>query len=53
MRSVIEANDLGIWFNANRRRRMTIRDMVLRRNVPRAQGPVLGAARRLVLGRRG
>jgi ABC-2 type transport system ATP-binding protein len=34
MGSVIEANGLGIWFNANRRRRMTIRDMVLRRNIP-------------------
>jgi ABC-2 type transport system ATP-binding protein len=38
MRSVIEANDLGIWFNANRRRRSTIRDMVLRRNIPVPKG---------------
>jgi ABC-2 type transport system ATP-binding protein len=39
MRPVIEANDLGIWFHANRRRRMTIRDIVLRRNthVPKGQ----------------
>ena len=38
MRSVIEANDLGIWFDANRRRRSTIRDMVLRRNIPVPKG---------------
>jgi ABC-2 type transport system ATP-binding protein len=38
MRSVIEANDLGIWFHANRRRQMKIRDMVLRRNAPAPKG---------------
>ena len=38
MRSVIEADDLGVWFHANRRRRMKIRDMVLRRNVPVPKG---------------
>ena len=38
MRSVIEANDLGIWFHANRRRRMKIRDMVLRRHTPVPKG---------------
>ena len=38
MRSVIEADNLGVWFHANRRRRMKIRDMVLRRNVPVPKG---------------
>jgi len=38
MRSVIEAQNLGVWFHANRRRRMKIRDMVLRRNVPIPKG---------------
>ena len=38
MRSVIEARNLGVWFHANRRRRMKIRDMVLRRNVPIPKG---------------
>ncbi len=38
MGAVIEAGDLGIWFHANRRRRMKIRDMVLRRNVPVPKG---------------
>jgi ABC-2 type transport system ATP-binding protein len=38
MRSVIEANNLGIWFNANRRRRMKIRDILLRQNVPAPKG---------------
>ena len=38
MGSVIQANDLGIWFHANRRRRMKIRDMVLRRNLPVPKG---------------
>ena len=38
MRSVIEAHDLGIWFHANRRRRLKIRDMLLRREVAVPQG---------------
>jgi ABC-2 type transport system ATP-binding protein len=38
MGAVIEANALGIWFHANRRRRMKIRDMVLRRNIPVPKG---------------
>jgi ABC-2 type transport system ATP-binding protein len=38
MPAVIEAHDLGIWFHANRRRRMKIRDFVLRRNVPVPKG---------------
>jgi len=38
MRSVIEANDLGIWFDANRRRRKSIRDMLLRKNIPMPKG---------------
>jgi ABC-2 type transport system ATP-binding protein len=38
MRSVIEAKNLGIWFHANRRRRMKIRDMVLRRNIEVPKG---------------
>ena len=38
MRSVIEAHDLGIWFHANRRRRLKIRDMLLRRETAVPQG---------------
>ena len=38
MGSVIDADGLGIWFHANRRRRMKIRDMVLRRNIPVPKG---------------
>jgi ABC-2 type transport system ATP-binding protein len=38
MRPVIEANNLGIWFYANRRRRMKIRDILLRQNVPVPKG---------------
>lgn len=38
MSSVIEVNDLGVWFDAGRRRRMKIRDMVLRRNAPDPKG---------------
>jgi len=34
MRPVVEARDLGIWFHANRRRRMKIRDVMVRRDAP-------------------
>lgn len=34
MRPVVEAQDLGIWFHANRRRRMKIRDVMVRRDAP-------------------
>jgi ABC-2 type transport system ATP-binding protein len=34
VRPVVEARGLGIWFHANRRRRMKIRDMVVRRDTP-------------------
>ena len=38
MRSVIEANNLGIWFDANRRRLKSIRDILLRKNIPTPKG---------------
>src|SRR5687768_4025829 len=34
MRPVVEARDLGIWFHANRRRRMKIRNVMVRRDAP-------------------
>jgi len=41
MRAVIEADDVGIWFNA-RRRRTNIRDVLLRRDVSAPKGRFWG-----------
>ena len=38
MRTVIEASGLGVWFDANRKRRQSIRDLLLRRNAPPPKG---------------
>ena len=42
MRPVIEARDLGIWFDTNRRRRSTIRDVLTGRSSPTPKGRFWG-----------